>query len=165
MEKELIEEFRRRVINESIQRIKTCVNMVDESKLWFRQNDEVNSIGNLILHLDGNARQWVFSGIGNVPDTRDRSSEFIPDQNITKDKLSSILNNLEDDLENFFSSTELGTLTDKRKVQVFEETGISILIHVIEHFSYHTGQITLLTKLFTGMPTNYYGGLNLDIYE
>ena len=83
MEKELIEEFRRRVIHESIQRIKTCLNMVDESKLWFRQNDEVNSIGNLILHLDGNARQWVFSGIGNVPDKRDRSSEFIPDQNIT----------------------------------------------------------------------------------
>ncbi|MBK9042532.1 MAG: DUF1572 family protein [Saprospiraceae bacterium] len=102
MEKELIEEFRRRVIHESIQRIKTCLNMVDESKLWFRQNDEVNSIGNLILHLDGNARQWVFSGIGNVPDKRDRSSEFIPDQNITKDKLSFILNNLEDDLENFF---------------------------------------------------------------
>jgi uncharacterized damage-inducible protein DinB len=162
---EIVLEFRRRVITESIPRIKKCLNMVDESKVWYRQNEEVNSIGNLILHLVGNARQWIFSGLGNAPDKRIRNEEFIPNQNISKENLLSILNVLENDLEKFIAGPNLGLLTDIRKVQVFEETGVSILIHVIEHFSYHTGQITLLTKLFTGLPTNYYGNINLDINE
>ena len=162
---EIVKEFRRRVITESIPRIKKCLNMVDKSKVWYRQNEEVNSIGNLILHLNGNARQWILSGLGNAPDNRFRKEEFIPNQNTTKEELLSILNDLENDLENFIAGQNFGALTDVRKVQVFEETGVSILIHVIEHFSYHTGQITLLTKLFTGLPTNYYGNINLDINE
>jgi len=47
-------------------------------------------------------------------------------------------------------------LNESYKVQVYNENGINILIHVIEHFSYHTGQIALLTKLISDKALNFY---------
>lgn len=163
--KQILEEFKRRVFEESIQRIKLCLGMVSESMVWYRHNEQVNSIGNNILHLEGNAKQWILSGIGNWPDNRNRQLEFVPNQSYNKQALIEKLDKLQLNLNEVLEKIEIEKLTEKRKVQVFQETGMSILIHVIEHFSYHTGQITLLTKILTGEPTHYYGNLNLDIYE
>ena len=56
-----------------------------------------------------------------------------------------------------------GDAIDKKyTIQGFDVNGFSAMVHVIEHFSYHTGQITLLTKWLTNKNTEYYGGLNLD---
>lgn len=136
--------------------------MVEEGQIWFRQNDQVNSIGNLILHLNGNARQWILSGLLGQDDHRIRFKEFIPDQNINKKQLLEMLDVLVDDLEKALQTGNIDRLLEIRKVQVYEESGVSILVHVIEHFSYHTGQITLLTKQMTNRQTGYYEE-NLEI--
>lgn len=158
----LLNEFHRRVIEESVPRIKKCLEMVEEGQIWFRQNDQVNSIGNLILHLNGNARQWILSGLLGQDDHRIRFKEFIPDQNINKKQLLEMLDVLVDDLEKALQTGNIDRLLEIRKVQVYEESGVSILVHVIEHFSYHTGQITLLTKQMTNRQTGYYEE-NLEI--
>lgn len=136
--------------------------MVEEGQIWFRQNDQVNSIGNLILHLNGNARQWILSGLLGQDDHRIRFKEFIPDQNINKKQLLEMLDVLVDDLEKALQTGNIDRLLEIRKVQVYKESGVSILVHVIEHFSYHTGQITLLTKQMTNRQTGYYEE-NLEI--
>jgi uncharacterized damage-inducible protein DinB len=41
-------------------------------------------------------------------------------------------------------------------VQVYQESGLTIVVHVVEHFSYHVGQITLHTKLMRDLDTRYY---------
>lgn len=162
---EIKREFFRRVCEESISRIKKCLSMIDDSQLWYRHNDHVNSIGNLILHLEGNARQWIISGLGQKPDDRKRSEEFLPDRNLSKHQLIMLLEQLETDIKPIINLLTEESLIKVKKVQVFEETGLSVLIHVIEHFSYHTGQITLITKQLTGQQTFYYGHLNLEINE
>jgi uncharacterized damage-inducible protein DinB len=162
---EIKREFFRRVVEESISRIKKCLSMIDDSQLWYRHNDHVNSIGNLILHLEGNARQWIVSGLGKKPDARKRSEEFVPDRNLSKHQLIMLLEQLEIDMKPIINHQTEESLTEVKKVQVFEETGLSVLIHVIEHFSYHTGQITLITKQLTGQQTFYYGHLNLETNE
>jgi len=162
---ELEKECIRRLCEESIPRILQCLSMLREDQVWYRQNEHVNSVGNLILHLNGNVRQWILSGLGGMPDNRVRYAEFIPDQGLSKAELVDILEKLDNDLRPVIENLTEETLSAKHKVQVFEETGISILIHVIEHFSYHTGQITLLTKQKTNKPTNYYGDINLEIHE
>jgi len=69
-------EVKRRIIDECIPRIGICVAKLTEEQLWWRPNAESNSVGNLILHLCGNARQWIVSGIGGAEDTRQRQLEF-----------------------------------------------------------------------------------------
>ena len=73
---ELIKEVRRRLIEESAPRIEKCLNRLTDDQIWWRPNSESNSIGNLVLHLSGNVRQWIIAGVGGQPDTRTRNEEF-----------------------------------------------------------------------------------------
>lgn len=161
-ERQLVAESKRRILSESIPRIQQCLDMLSHDQLWHRPGPVCNSIGNLIMHTCGNARQWLLSGISGAPDVRKRSEEFSPDVTSSKEDLIKLLESLHADLTIFFTTLRLEDLLHQRKVQVFEETGLSILIHVIEHMSYHTGQITFYTKLLTGKQTNYYGDIPLE---
>lgn len=163
--KQLISETKRRILEESIERIKKCLDMITNDQIWQRPNKESNSIGNLILHLCGNARQWLICGLTDAPDTRNRSLEFDIHHNISKSEFITKLDELSSDISSLLKMIDVSKLVLPRKVQVFEETGISILIHVIEHFSYHTGQIVFYTKLLTNKQTNFYGHINLEIND
>ena len=46
-------------------------------------------------------------------------------------------------------------------VQIYRESGLSILVHVVEHFSYHVGQITYYVKAIKDMDMGYYEGEDL----
>ena len=157
----IIVEFKRRVEQESIFRIKKCLTLLDEEEVWYQHNPKVNSVGNLVLHLTGNARQWIISGVGGLPDTRQRDAEFEQKGHKSKAELQAMLEELAHDMNQVLAKITPEQLLDVRAVQVFEETILAILIHVIEHFSYHTGQITYLTKLIKEIDTNYYGDLDL----
>lgn len=150
------EEFNRRVFDESFERIHICLNLLSNEQIWYSPNDNTNSIGNLILHLIGNANQWIIGSFGNRAVNRQRSNEFIPGQDLDKEELSKKLFELKSEMLPLIESLSETDLIDIYKVQVYKEKGISILIHVIEHFSYHTGQIALLTKLIADKALNFY---------
>lgn len=156
----LVNEAKRRIFDESFGRIHKCLDMLTEEQVWERPNEQLSSIGNLILHLGGNARQWVLSGLGGAADHRMRDREFLESSRCSKWKLKRMLEDLKVDMEIVFTKLNEQELVKVRPVQVFEESGLSILIHVIEHFSYHTGQITWYTKFLTNVDTKYYGKLS-----
>lgn len=158
----IVKEFERRIFEESYSRIFKCLSLLSEESIWFSPNDQIPTVGNLILHLCGNARQWVLSGIGETIDNRNRDQEFVVQQNIRKSDLIFLLENLKVNLKLTINEMPEKVLTEKKIIQGFNETGFSILIHVIEHFSYHTGQITTLTKMITNKQTGYYHGFNLN---
>src|SRR3954471_4435857 len=54
-------------------KITRAVAEVTDEQIWWRPNSDSNSIGNLILHLCGNARQWIVAGVGGAPDNRERA--------------------------------------------------------------------------------------------
>ena len=151
-----------RLEEESIPRIQKCINMLTEEQIWWSANSQTNSIGNLILHLEGNVRQWLLKGIGGVAYTRHRDEEFSVSGIKTKAELLDILEKLATDIKKIIPAITEADLTDMKNIQCFEEDGISIIVHVIEHFSYHTGQISLMTKLLTNADLGYYSGLSLD---
>lgn len=156
----LILEAERRIFDESYQRIYKCLDLLTEEQVWQRPNENLSSIGNLILHLCGNARQWIVSGLGGKEDDRNRDREFQEGSKCSKWKLKRMLEELQIELKMVFQKINEEDLKRVRSVQVFEESGLSILIHVIEHFSYHTGQITWFTKFLTNEDTKYYGKLS-----
>jgi uncharacterized damage-inducible protein DinB len=158
----LLKEFEKRVFEESYERIYKCLSMIEERDLWRSPANNIPSIGNLILHMSGNARQWILSGLGGKPDNRDRDQEFVIQSNIKKSELIFLLQTLRANLRTVIEDTDSSEITSSHSIQGFEVTGFSMIIHVIEHFSYHTGQITTLTKWLTQKNTDYYGDIDLN---
>lgn len=156
-------EATRRIVGESIPRAIQCLGMLTETQIWHRPNGVSNSVGNLVLHCCGNARQWMLSTMGGQEDRRERDEEFEEQGPLPTAELVSLLKALAIELEQMISEVTPEKMTQSYRVQGFDETGIGILIHVAEHFSYHVGQITYVTKAMTGKSTGYYDGLDLNV--
>ena len=157
----LIAETKRRIINESIPRIIQCLDCLSEQEVWHKSNDNSNSVGILILHLCGNVRQWILAGACGNKDQRNRDSEFDPKNQITKDELKNQLQILCIDLESYLPRLDAKQLLIVKSVQCYEETIFSMIIHAIEHFSYHTGQIVFYTKFLKDIDTAFYADADL----
>jgi uncharacterized damage-inducible protein DinB len=155
-------EFRRRLYDESMVRIEKCLALLSESEVWYRPNDNSNSIGNLILHLCGNAQQYIVAGLGEALDQRQRQSEFDERGPIPKAELWQKVVDLKASIEVVLQNLQTTDLERPVLVQGFQESGLSILVHVVEHFSYHTGQITYIVKAAKDLQTNYYAGFDLN---
>ena len=156
LDQEIISEFKRRIFEESYARIFKCMDLLSEEEIWHSPNENCNSIANLILHLHGNMRQWMTTTFVENEDLRKRFEEFQSVDGLNKAELKSLLSKLQDDVLYFLDTISNEEMLKSYKVQVFYEKGISILIHVIEHFSYHTGQIALLTKLICDKDLEFY---------
>lgn len=157
----LIQEAQRRLIQESIPRIRQCLDQLSEADTWFRPNENSNSVGNLVLHLCGNVRQWLISGLGRTPDSRQRDLEFSERGPLPIQQLQKKLSVLAEEIQNTLAQLTADDLSKTYLIQGFEETGVSILVHVVEHFSYHVGQITYFTKARKDIDTGYYAELDL----
>lgn len=158
-------EFHRRIIEEGLSRIIQCVDQLNDEQLWYKHNSNTNSIGNIILHLCGNVKQYIESGIGQQPDFRDRPSEFLPSSQINREELINKITSVANNANKVIQRINEDALSEDRKVQGFDENVLSIIIHVIEHFSYHVGQITFFTKYINNIDTGYYAGLDLNITD
>ncbi len=159
----LAHQVRVRLFEEGVPRIKKCLSLLSEEEVWQRPNENLVSIGNLVLHLCGNVRQWLVCGIGGRKDTRIRQIEFDEKGPIPNEKLIADLEKVMAEVEEVLSEIQPEDLLAIRSVQgLFTESGVSILVHVVEHFSYHVGQITWQTKLLKNIDVGYYASMDLD---
>lgn len=158
-------EFSRRMIDEGLQRIGKCLSLLSEDEIWFQKNANTNSIGNLVLHLNGNVKQYIVATLGNQKDDRTRPEEFKISSRINSEEAFNQLSQTVNQANNIIKEISFDDLTRKNRVQGFEESTLSIIIHVIEHFSYHVGQVTFYTKFIKDIDTGYYAGLDLTITD
>jgi uncharacterized damage-inducible protein DinB len=159
----LVAEVRRRLFDESVPRVKKCLAELSDSEIWYRPNEHSNSVGNLVLHLCGNMRQWVISGLGGAPDLRKRQAEFDERGPIPTPELLRRLDEVMSGVAQVLDHLTYEQIIQPVVVQGFNETGLSILLHVVEHFSYHTGQITYFTKWKKDVDTGFYAGVQLEV--
>jgi len=141
---------------EYLPKIRHSLQGLSEEDLWWRPNEASNSIGNLILHLAGNIRQWVLSGIGGSPDVRRRQEEFDRREGLGASELLAHLEQAVDDVDQFLARMPLDTLEEDRTIQGMEVTVFEALYHVVEHFSMHVGQILYLSKARLGRDLQFY---------
>ena len=144
-------------------RIEKCLSELSEEEVWRRPNEVSNSVGNLILHLCGNIRQYIISGLGQQPDTRTRSVEFTVTEGFSKAELLRKLNETLRVADTVIRAVDDESLLRARTVQGFTLTGLAIILHVVEHYSYHTGQIAFWTKQLRNQDLGFYAGVNLDV--
>lgn len=136
----------RRYLREYLTKIRLSVSMLDDQVVWARPNEASNSIGNLMLHLAGNARQWIVSGVGGVPDARDRQREFDHRTPLPTTTLIDRLEQTISDVDRVLASLTSADLHTRRTIQANDVSVLEAIYHVVEHFSMHTGQIILLAK-------------------
>jgi uncharacterized damage-inducible protein DinB len=137
-------------------RIKKCVDLLDEDNMWWRGSEAENSVGNLLLHLSGNVRQWIISGLGGAPDRRERPREFSARGGMPKTEALSRLESTVREAAAVLRGLREDDLLIERTIQGFKRTGLQAALHVVEHFSYHTGQIVFITKLRTQTDLKFY---------
>src|ERR1700688_2069784 len=56
-----LEFSRRKLLEEYWPRLRVSVESLTDEQMWWRPNQASNSAGNLILHLNGNVRQWLLA--------------------------------------------------------------------------------------------------------
>jgi uncharacterized damage-inducible protein DinB len=141
-----VDQCRRYLGGEYRVKLRTAVAAVPEDRLWARANGSSNSVGNLLLHLAGNARQWMVSGVGGAPDVRTRSAEFDAQGGKTAAELLEALEVTLDDADAVLAALTPDALLEARRIQGRDLLVLDAVFHVVEHFSYHLGQIVMLAK-------------------
>jgi uncharacterized damage-inducible protein DinB len=135
-------------------KISRALAVLNDPQVWHRPNAASNSIGNLLLHLAGNLRQWIVSGVGGVTDVRERDLEFAARESLSKGELLMRLSEVIDDADKILAKLEdeivaAGSdqpLQNLILPQGYLQTTLDAVFHAVEHFSYHTGQVILLAK-------------------
>ncbi len=144
-------------------RIKNCIDRLSEDQIWKQPNESSNSIANLMLHLEGNIRQYIVSGLGDQADVRERSLEFSSRSTYKSEQIFDKLSQTIEAACLVISKLDDQQLDRMYSIQGFELSGVEVVLHVTEHLSYHTGQIALLTKMYLNQDLGFYAGLDLDI--
>jgi uncharacterized damage-inducible protein DinB len=137
-------------------KIERSLELLTDEQIWWRANPQSNSIGNLLLHLSGNVRQWIVCGIGAATDNRDRDSEFAQRNTIPRDELIGGLKQTLNEADTALAEFDTDKLLERHSIQGCDVTALAAIFHVVEHFSMHAGQIIFLTKLLTGKELRFY---------
>ena len=141
-------------------RIETCLDLLTTEQIWTRGGDNQNAIGNLVLHLSGNVRQWILHGVGGEADHRVRDIEFSTREKLSAASLKQQLRPTVDQAVALFGSVSAQQLMDRISIQAYGNiTKLQAIYHVVEHFSGHTGQIIFLTKWLTSKDLGFYAHL------
>jgi uncharacterized damage-inducible protein DinB len=145
------------LLGDYLPKIERCLEKLTDEQIWWRANEESNSIGNLILHLCGNARQWIICGVGAQPDNRNRDAEFARRDPIPRAELLTLLRSTLSEIQSTLETLDPSILLERRKIQGHDVDLLEAIFHVTEHFSMHTGQIIMLTKMMTSSDLRFYG--------
>ncbi len=159
----------------SLVNIASCVARLSDEQMHHRGGQHENSVVNLLVHLQGNIRQWILSGVAGQQDHRDRDAEFALDLRMSgADALAALrvtITQARAIIEGVSPARLMQTLSAPLAgVQALEgvapvhlqfsatepsgavqsETVLVAIAHIFSHLEYHTGQIVLLTKQMLG---------------
>lgn len=143
-------------LGDSFAQIERCLNLLTVEKIWHRPNEVSNAIGNLVIHLNGNLRQWILASLGDAPDDRQRQAEFDRrDPSPTEEILAQLRATLVQ-TQAVIAGLSEAELAREVTVQGYRVSGLAAVFHVVEHFSLHTGQIVYATKLLINQDLSLY---------
>lgn len=148
--KDFVEVSQNSLSKQYLPRIEACLHRLSEDEIWWRPNPASNSAGNLVLHLCGNVRQWIVSGLGSAEDLRERNLEFAEHGPIPRHRLIAQLRRTVREACRVLGRVRESSLTKRYGIQGFRVSGLYAALHVVEHFSHHAGQIIYITKLKRG---------------
>jgi hypothetical protein len=155
-----LEHSRTRMLEQHWPRLRICVESLNDEQVWWRPNETSNSVGNLILHLNGNVTQWLIGSFRKLEDRRDRPAEFRERQMIPRAELLEKLGATMKDASAVLSSVTEADLLATYEIQGYKVTGLDAVYQVVEHFGLHYGQIAYITKMLRDKDLGFYRELD-----
>ena len=152
-------DFSAKKLKQLFSRIQECVRKLNAEQVWARGSENENAVGNLVLHLTGNVRQWIVSGVGGAADVRVRDREFSTHGGIAASELLDRLEQTVNEAVTVLNSIPLERLLERVTIQKYNLPVMEAVYHVVEHFAQHTGQIIFATKWMTGEDLGFYAHL------
>jgi hypothetical protein len=151
-----LEFSRNKLLDQYWPRLRTSVEALTDDEIWWRPNPASNSIGNLLLHLNGNVGQWMVASFNAQEDTRNRPAEFnerrrIPGKQMldqldwTMQKAAKVLDRLTPE-----------DLAATYEIQGYTVSGLAAVYQVVEHFGMHYGQVVYISKAMRGEDLGFY---------
>jgi uncharacterized damage-inducible protein DinB len=141
-------------------RMKECVAPLTGEQVWWRPNEASNSIGNLLLHLDGNVRQWLVDSFNKNQDRRNRPAEFAAQSGLSAADLLARLGATLKEADQVLERLTVDELLAPIEIQGYHTRGLDAIYHVVEHFGLHYGQIVYIIKSLLGKDLGFYKELN-----
>ncbi|MGA9062677.1 MAG: DUF1572 family protein [Terracidiphilus sp.] len=155
-----LESSRNTLLGQYWPRLKECVAPLTEEQVWWRPNDASNSIGNLLMHLNGNVRQWLVTSFNKDEDKRDRPAEFAAEGGLTASELLERLGATMEQVSEVLARLTPADLLASFEIQGYHVRGLDAVYHVAEHFGMHYGQIVYITKSLSGKDLGFYKELS-----
>jgi uncharacterized damage-inducible protein DinB len=149
-------DFSAKKLRQLASRIETCLEKLTEEQIWARGSEHENAVGNLVLHLCGNVRQWIVGGVGGEPDRRNRDAEFAARATVPSPELEERLGAVVEEALAVLATVTKERLAERIVVQKYDVSVLEAIYHVVEHFSMHTGQIIFATKMLTSEDLGFY---------
>lgn len=161
LQRAFVEFSREKLKEEYWPKICRSIDSLTDEQIWWRPNEASNSIGNLLLHLNGNMRQWILAPIGGIANTRDRDAEFAERQQQDKAMLRRALDETLKEFDRILAGLTAADLLKTHTIQRYEGiTALAAIYHVVEHFSMHCGQVLYITKLLSGTDLEFHRQLS-----
>lgn len=152
-------------MDESTAKLDKCLDELSEEELWQRPNEASNSVANLILHMCGNMTQYIIASIGGKVDLRERDLEFSTTSGYNRAKLLQKLHITTKEARDVLLKAEETELLRVRSVQGYQLSGVGNVLHAVEHYAYHTGQIVFWTKWIKDKDLGFYNDINLNAHN
>ena len=141
-------------------RMRSCVESLTQEQVWWRPNESSNSVGNLLLHLNGNVRQWLVDSFNGTADLRNRPAEFAERESVPSSELLNRLDKTLQDAAAVLARLTEEDLTRTYTIQGYTVTGLHAVYQVVEHFGMHHGQIIYITKLLRDQNLGFHRELD-----
>src|SRR5215469_12060426 len=155
-----LEHSGKKLFSEWWPRLQATVEPISEEQLWWRPNEASNSIGNLLLHLNGNVRQWIVAAFNRQDDLRNRPAEFAEKAGGPASEVLATLGATMDEAAVVLSRLTEEDLVAPMEIQGYHVTGLVAVYQVVEHFGLHYGQIVYITKALEGKDLGFYRELS-----
>ena len=134
----------------ALRKIEHCVNQLTDDQIWWRPSESMNSVANLLLHLCGNLRQWIVSGVGGAADVRQRQKEFDDRSSTPKAELMQQVESAVAEVKEALLETSAEELLRVRRIQGNDVTAMQAIFHSVSHFRGHTQEIVHMTRCQLG---------------
>ena len=151
---------RHKLIGQYWPRLRQCVESLTDDQVWWRPNDASNSIGNLILHLNGNVTQWLVVPFDGLEDARNRPQEFAQREHIPASVLLEKLATTMSAASAVLERLTVEELLAPYEIQGYHVHGLDAVYQVVEHFGLHYGQIAYIAKSLGGRDLGFYSELD-----
>jgi hypothetical protein len=154
-----LEFSRHKLLEQYWPRLRKTVEALSLEQIWWRPNAASNSIGNLILHLNGNVWQWLVASFNALEDQRDRPAEFSATGDLAAADLLARLAGTMDEAAKVLARLTPDELLATWQIQGYTVSGLAAVYQVVEHFGLHYGQIVYISKALEGRDLGFYSNL------